>query len=161
MLRLLDVVDQLRAAADRDRVASAMLDFLASIYTRSAFFVSRKGFITSFAARGALAPEALRALSIPVDAPSLLRDVVAECSPYRGLLPSGPLNALLANALGGWPAEIILAPVRIRERVVGVVYADGPKQSVPEGVLEKLAVEAGAAYERILLSAKPASARGA
>src|SRR5262249_15414718 len=154
VMRALHVVDQLRSAQDRDQVGHAMLNFVATLYHRAAFLVIKKGALNCFASRGALPAEALRALTIPLDAPSLLQEVVAECSPWRGALPPGPINTLLANALGGWPSEIILVPVRIRERVIGVIYVDGPRVSVPDGTLEKLAVEAGTAYERILRAHK-------
>jgi hypothetical protein len=150
MLQLLDVVDQVRKARERDVVARSMLDFLQGLYTRTAFFVVKKGSIATFDARGKLSTQALRALTIPIDAPSLLHDVIASRTPYRGPLYSGPVNNLVAHALSEVPAEIVLVPVSVRARVIGVIYADGPKVSVPDGVLDRLAVEAGAAYERIL-----------
>src|SRR5262249_34418958 len=131
MLRLLDVVDQIRAASDRDGVATAMLDFLSDVYTRVAFFVVKKGAVTTWAARGPVQMEALRALAIPLDAPSLLRDVISSRTAHCGPLGTGPVNNLLKVALGQLPEEIVLSPISIRDRVVGVLYSDGPKQSVP------------------------------
>jgi hypothetical protein len=96
----------------------------------------------------------LRALSIPLDAPSLLHDVISSRTAYRGPLYSGKINNLVAAALADVPGEIVLIPVRVRERIIGVIYADGPKVSVPDGVLDRLAMEAGNAYERILREAK-------
>jgi hypothetical protein len=150
MLALLDVVDQVRSAAGRDDVARVVLGFLENSYLRSAFFVIKKGVVATLDARGKLPRDALRALAIPLDAPSLLRDVIASRTPYQGPLWSGPLNNLLAVALGELPAEIILQPVTIRDRVVGVLYADTPQEPIPEGVLARLAMEAGNAYGRIL-----------
>ena len=154
MLQLLDVVDHVRQAHDRDAVARWMLDFLSAIYTRTAFFVVKKGTVATFDARGKLSTDSLRALAIPLDAPSLLHDAIATRTPYRGPLYSGPVNNLVAVALGEVPGEIVLVPVSVRERVIGVIYADGPKLSVPDGVLDRLALEAGQAYERILRDAK-------
>jgi type II secretion system (T2SS) protein E len=154
MLQLLDVVDQVRNAHDRDAVARWMLDFLQMLYTRTAFFVVKKGAIATFDARGQLSTAALRALTIPLDSPSLLHDVIASRTPYRGPLEAGAVNNKIAHALSEVPAELVLVPVNVRARVIGVIYADGPKVSVPDGVLDRLAIEAGAAYERILRSSK-------
>jgi hypothetical protein len=154
MLQLLDVVDQVRKAHDRDAVARWMLDFLQGLYTRTAFFVVKKGAIATFDARGQLSTAALRALTIPLDSPSLLHDVIASRTPYRGPLEAGAVNNKIAHALSEVPAELVLVPVSVRARTIGVIYADGPKVSVPDGVLDRLAIEAGAAYERILRSSK-------
>ena len=154
MLQLLDVVDRVRNARDRDAVARGMLDFLQTIYTRTAFFVVKKGVIATLDARGQLSTAALRALTIPLDSPSLLHDVIASRTPYRGPLEAGAVNNKIAHALSEVPAELVLVPVSVRSRVIGVIYADGPKVSVPDGVLDRLAIEAGAAYERILRTSK-------
>jgi hypothetical protein len=154
ILRLLDVVDRVRAAKDRDGVVQPVLDLLATAYRRNAFFMVKQGVVTSREARGDVQSEALRSLAFPLDTPSLLRDVVSERMPYRGPLWPSPVNNLLAVALGGTPAEIILVPVYIHERVIGVLYADTPTELMPDGVLDRLAFEMGTAYERILRSAK-------
>jgi hypothetical protein len=146
---------RLRSADGRDEVPGAIMEFAATRFRRTAFFVVRRRTVISFAARGELEPGALRQLAIPLDEPSLLREIISQFTSYRGPLPEGPFNQLLGQALGTWPTEIILVPVRIHGRVVGVLYADGPREPLADGVLELLAVEAGAAYERILKAGKP------
>jgi hypothetical protein len=156
-LKLLEAVDRLRVAATHKAVANAVGDFLGGQFKRSVLFAVKKGVVMQQIARGELRVEAVRALAIPLDADSLLREVIGARTAYRGPLGPGAVNELLAAALGVTAPEVILVPVTIRERVVGLIYADGPAEPMPDGVLERLAIETGGAYERILLQTKPTS----
>src|SRR5262249_24444926 len=128
------------------------LDFLGSLFQRVALFVIRKGVMTGWDARGDWQPDRLRTAPIPIDAPSLAREVVVTPTPYRGEPAADVFGQLLRSALVELREQVLLAPLAIRDRVVGILYADSPRESVPDGVLERIAVEAGAAYERIVLT---------
>src|SRR5262249_8189589 len=95
-------------------------------------------------------PEALSALAIPLDAPSLVRDVLAARTPYRGPLPKGAREDPLGLALRGPDVEVVLYPVSIRDRVAALLLAEGAREPIPAGLLERRANEAGGAYERLL-----------
>jgi hypothetical protein len=151
---LAETIRALRQASSRDDVSRGLLDFLAPLYRLSVLFVAKKGALVCWDARGAAVPTALRALAIPLEIPSLLREALSARTSYRGPIGDGPANQLLASVLGGPPAEILLAPMVLHDRALGVIYADSPKTEVPDGMLDRLAFETAAAFER-LLKGKP------
>jgi hypothetical protein len=53
-----------------------------------------------------------------------MRKVVTERQIHFGALGFDPADSVLAAALGGRPERAMIVPVVIRERVVGLLYAD-------------------------------------
>jgi len=146
---------RLRAAAHRDEIAQAVLDYVALMMRRSAFFVMKKSILIGHDARGAeLDPSTVRKVVINVEAPSLFRDVIASRLPYRGPLPETPANRAFAHALGGVSPEVLVMPIAVRDRVIAVLFADGAAMPLPDAALHATVREAGIAYERLILESK-------
>jgi Type II secretion system (T2SS), protein E, N-terminal domain len=146
---------RLRASRDRDEIAAAVLDYVALLMRRGAFFVMKKSILIGHDARGTDIDRAtVRKLVINVEAPSLFRDVIASRLPYRGPLPETPANRAFAHALGGVSTEVLVMPVAVRDRVIAVLFADGAAQPLPDAALHATVREAGLAYERLILEAK-------
>jgi type II secretion system (T2SS) protein E len=146
---------RLRAAHHRDEIAAAVLDYLALLMRRGAFFVMKKSILIGHDARGAdLDPGTVRKLVINVEAPSLFRDVIASRLPYRGPLPETPANRAFAHALGGVSSEVLLMPIAVRDRIIAVLFGDGAAQPLPDAALHATVREAGLAYERLILESK-------
>ncbi len=145
----------LRAARDRDEIAAAVLNYVALLMRRGAFFVMKKSILIGHDARGAdLDPSTVRKLVINVEAPSLFRDVIASRLPYRGPLPETPANRAFAHALGGVSSEVLVMPVAVRDRIIAVLFGDGAAQPLPDAALHATLREAGLAYERLILESK-------
>lgn len=146
---------RLRAATHRDEIATAILDYVALMMRRAAFFVMKKSILIGHDARGTdLDPSTVRKLVINVEAPSLFRDVIASRLPYRGPLPETPANRAFAHALGGVSSEVLVMPIAVRDRVIAVLFADGAAQPLPDAALHATVREAGLAYERLILESK-------
>jgi hypothetical protein len=146
---------RLRAAQHRDEIAAAVLDYIALMMRRGAFFVMKKSILIGHDARGAdLDSSSVRKLVINVEAPSLFRDVIASRLPYRGPLPETPANRAFAHALGGVSTEVLVMPIAVRDRVIAVLFADGAAQPLPDAALHATVREAGLAYERLILEGK-------
>jgi hypothetical protein len=145
---------ELRAARDRDTIARNVLDYFSQLAGRVIFFAVKKSFLAGHDSRGRVDPIAARQLAIPLDAPSLFRDVVASRLPYRGPLPETVGNMGFANAIGGVETDVLLMPIAIRDRIVALLYADHTQQPLPSAALHATTREAGLAYERLILEAK-------
>jgi hypothetical protein len=146
---------QLRAARHRDDIAASVLDYVALLMRRGAFFVMKKSILIGHDARGVdIEPATVRKLVINVEAPSLFRDVIASRLPYRGPLPETPANRAFAHALGGVSTEVLVMPIAVRDRVIAVLFADGAAQPLPDAALHATLREAGLAYERLILESK-------
>jgi hypothetical protein len=146
---------RLRAASHRDEIAAAILDYVALMMRRAAFFVMKKSILIGHDVRGAdIDLATVKKLVINVEAPSLFRDVIASRLPYRGPLPETPANRAFAHALGGVSPEVLLMPVAVRDRVIAVLFADGAAQPLPDAALHATVREAGLGYERLILESK-------
>jgi hypothetical protein len=145
---------ELRSAHDRDEIARAVLGYFSQLAGRVIFFAVKKSLLAGYDARGDVDAGAIRQLAIPLDAPSLFRDVVASRLPYRGPLPETVGNMGFAHAIGGVDTDVLLMPIAIRDRIVALLYADHTHQPLPSAALHATTREAGLAYERLILEAK-------
>jgi hypothetical protein len=154
---LLAPVARLRAAANRDEVVAVLLDYASLLAARVGLFVVQKGQLCCLDGRG---PDhvvvAMKWFTIPVDTPSPFRDVLSSRLPYVGSLQDSAESRAFRNALGSSPGDLLLLPLIVGDRGVGVLYADEihadlGKLSIE---LETLSREAGEAFARIILSGK-------
>jgi hypothetical protein len=99
-------------------------------------------------------PEVIPVSTLRLDRPSTLQDVVGTRLPYRGPMHDDPSRNFLAAVLGSSPPEILLVPVAIRERVVGVLYGEHRHRHTFDDQLALAARAAGMALERILKAKK-------
>ncbi len=166
--RAIDLIRRLDHARDRDEVVNIMVDHLASTHRRAGFFSIRPlsqpaGASLTGVARGAteLALFSMRPAiaSIPsatlrLDRPSTLEDVVGTRLPYRGPMHDDASRTFLAQMLGSCPPEILLVPVAIRERVVGVLFGEHRVRHSFDDQLALAARAAGISLERILAKKK-------
>ncbi len=144
-------LEALRAASGREQVGQVVLDYVSQLTERAIYFVSNKGYLVGFDARGARTDAAsAKKLSVRVDTANIFRDVVSSRLPYRGPLPASSANRALADALGGVAAEILVMPIAIGERTVAVLFADGMVAQLPDSAVQSTMREAGLAYERLL-----------
>jgi GAF domain-containing protein len=76
--------------------------------------------------------------------------VVGTRLPYRGTIPDDPSRQFLATVLIVCPPEILLVPVTVRERVVGVLFAENRTRHTFDDQLAFASRAAGMALERVL-----------
>ena len=126
-----DLGTRLARIAERDQIPPLILGYLARL-PRVVLFRVRKTDIAGWDAGGERATrEAALALSFPLDRPSIFTTVAADVGPYEGALPRGPSEEELVARLGGrWPDQVIVAPVRVKGRVVSLLYVE------PSGIPE-------------------------
>ena len=141
---------EMLSAKDRDGVFDAALRALRRRFARSAVFVARSDAVTGWSGAGERVDiRALRALEIPWEEPSVFLNVRMGQAFYLGPLPPLPRHDALAAALGGWPAECVVQPVRMREKTVAFLYAEcaGAQGATPADLtyLRELAGAAAAA----------------
>lgn len=154
---LLAPVARLRAAADRDEIVTVLLDYASRLAARVGLFVVQKGQLACLDGRG---PDhvvvAMKWFTIPVDTPSPFRDVLESRAPYIGTLGDTAESRAFRSALGSTEKDLLLLPLLVGDRAVGVLYADEIKEDLGKlsRELETLSREAGAAFARIILSAK-------
>ena len=149
-MRSVQLIHALEVAKSRDDVITLMSTHLAQTHRRAGFFSIKGGELALFSMlpKPALIPvDALR-----LDRPSTLQDVVGTRLPYRGPMHDDASRSFLAASLGACPPEILLVPVTVRERVVGVLFGEHRVVHTFDDQLALAARAAGMALERILKS---------
>jgi hypothetical protein len=152
--RAVDVIRRLEHTHSRDDVVDVMIAHLAETHHRAGFFVTRHAVSRDAGELGLFAmkprPVAMPAATLRLDRGSTLQDVVGTRLPYRGPMHDDASRAFLVSVLGACPAEILLVPVTVRERVVGVLFGEHRHRHTFDDQLALAARAAGMALERIL-----------
>jgi hypothetical protein len=145
---MLALIRELEHAEDRDEVVALMITHLGVTHRRTGFFAVRAGEMSLFAMNPR--PNAMPVATLRLDRPSTMQDIVGTRLPYRGPMHDDDSRTFLASVLGAAPAEILLVPVAVRERVVGILFGEHRMLHTFDDQLALAARAAGMALERIL-----------
>jgi hypothetical protein len=153
-VRAIEVIRRLEHTQTRDEIIDVMISYLAETHHRAGFFVTRHPVHGDAGELGVFAitprPVAMRSATLRLDRASTLQDVVGTRLPYRGPMHDDASRAFLTSVLGACPAEILLVPVTVRERVVGMLFGEHRQRHTFDDQLALAARAAGMALERIL-----------
>jgi hypothetical protein len=146
------------AMLDPERVGRIVLAFLGKSYRRAALFQIGKDKVIAWMAQGELDLGRFEKFSISFDQPSVFLNLRQGTTFYVGPMPPMPAHRQLASSWGGeLPRDCVLLPVRMRDRLVAVIYADGAKKGlsgIDLGQLQRLASSTAAALQRCILHKK-------
>jgi hypothetical protein len=145
---VLDLIRTLDHTTDRDQVIAVLIAHLAQSHKRAGFFAVRGGELTLFAVMPRQAK--INSAALRLDRPSTLQDVVGTRLPYRGPMLDEASRSFVATTLGAAPPELLLVPIAVRERVVGVLFGEHRVKHTFDDQLALAARAAGMALERIL-----------
>jgi hypothetical protein len=154
--RAIELIHSLERTQSRDDVVKLMIAHLAETHRRAGFFSLRpttppRPKANELSVFSMQPPPQTQALAtITLDRPSTLQDVVGTRLPYRGPMHDDASRNFLAAVLGACPPEILLVPVAIRERVVGVLFGEHRMRHTFDDQLALAARAAGMALERII-----------
>ncbi len=157
--RLAAAAAALEAAQMRDDVADALLDFCRPYLKRRLIAVLRGQTVVGWRGEGeGVVRDVLRAISIPLDQPSVFMGLAQGQAFWLGPLPPMPHNLDLVLGLGGdAPRECLILPIVLRSKIVCFLYGDNgpdPVRSVPLAELRRLVAKAGVAFQVYLLKSK-------
>ncbi len=149
-------------AADLEAVARLLLAFLARRYRRAALFqVARDRAIGWHAVGEGIDAAAFERFRVGFDQPSIFLNLRQGSGIHMGSLPPMPAHRELAQAWGGeLPRDCVMLPVRLKNRLVTVIYADRAESGAPGlslDELRRLAASTARAYERSILRKKQLS----
>lgn len=100
----------------------------------------------------------VRGISLPLEGPSILREAIARKEAFRGILEETEVNrALMTRLGGGWPSEVVAAPLLVNGRALLIFYGDNLPGNEPIGPVDELEVvllHAGLAMEKNALAKK-------
>ena len=150
----------LAAAGSVEEVNTGILDYCAGKVTRCAVFgLAGNGFKRAAGRGRSLSSGLADNVTIPAGNGHLFDQVLEDGkSFYLGPVPPLPANRDLYSLLGGsLPPAAMILPLRVRSRVVALLYLDNDtdpidKPDIP--TMRRLAVKAGLAFELLLLRRK-------
>jgi len=147
-----EIIAAIGEAADRDAVVALAIDYLRRFASRAAFFTVKRDEIRGFDIVDELGHrDAARSFWIPLAAPSTLRRVAEDRHVYTGSLDRTSADAVLAAALGGRPERVIVAPIALKGKTVGLLMADGFSAAAPPRTrLEHLCEAVAEAFTRFI-----------
>jgi hypothetical protein len=139
---LADVVGDHRPAAFGGETALALLRYAAQVVSRGVLFMVRSDGIAGIGQfglgfNGQPAANRIRNLTIPMEAPSVLAQVIGSRQTYRGPLEKGRWNDQLAERLGGGrPTEVVVIPMIVGDSVSILFYGDNQPDGGSIGPIE-------------------------
>lgn len=159
-------VDELENRQTQADILNSLVNRSAAFAPRVAFFVVKNERATGWRARGlegTVGDDAVRELSMSLDADTVIGEVVRARNTWAGGPGSHAEDHAIYNHFGGEPPQRLVAvPMIAREKVVAVLYADSAGQdadAVNLEALETLARVAGMSVE--LLALRRSSPQGA
>lgn len=149
-----EALDRFEWANTRDEVVEAVLSLCLNYFKRVAFFIVREPWVLGWAGIGEGMERGFAAtLRIPLDRPSVFREVVRDKSVFIGRLGPEEENRRFLKEIGKRLGTSAVFPILVRGRAVNLVYGDGgPGGNVRGDIGELLALvqKAPRAYLRII-----------
>lgn len=150
---------RLLSPEDRDSVGRVLLEFAAPRVRRVLLFKVHREEVASWMAGGEPVDRPrFEAFHARLDLPSVFLTLSSGAALARGVLADLPVHAELAAALPGPPAaDALVLPIRVRGRLVAVLYAEPAATAFePAAVadLQRLCSKAAIAFELFIMRAK-------
>ncbi len=159
ILELADVERLLAGQSNQKSIGQVILRYLGQSFSRCAMFVVKNTHIKGWLQHGeGVDPAEFRAIEIRLDQPSAFLALVKGAEFFLG--PLAPLIAHqeLANCWGGdLPQQCLMMPIRLRGRLISIVYIDNGTRGL-KGIkledLKQLMDKASIAFELCILRRK-------
>lgn len=152
----------LAATHEREQVARLVLGFLTTSYRRAALFQVARDKAIAWVAQGEVDLDKFSRFAVSLDKPSVFLNLRHGQAFHVGALPPMPAHRELAQSWGGeLPRDCVVLPVRLKDRLVAVIYADGAKKGlggIDLAQLQSLAASTSAALQRGILHKKKGEA---
>lgn len=160
---LTSMIEELSGPASGSEITLLVLRFASEVMNRAIIFLVRSEDILGLGqfglqVRDESADEKIREVQIPLNEPSLFREVIAKKSSYKGVLAQEKWHRYFLDQIGGgWPKEVFLTPLLNGSEVIALLYGDNLPHQTPipetEG-LEAFVRVAGFAFGKAKLERK-------
>ena len=125
------MIEELSKPSNGNEITLLILRFASEIMNRAVIFLAPGQDILGLGQSGVVLPgggnpnDRIRNIRIPLTEESVFRSVVEKKLSYKGKLTENHWNRVLVEHLGrGWPAEVYVAPLTDKGRIISVLYGD-------------------------------------
>ena len=150
-------VAELKEVRHRDQVGDLLVRFASRYLDRVCLFAIHRGRAVGWLGRGpGVVVDDVQSAEVGLDSHFRLREVAERGQAWVGPLPAG--DEALTRLFSDPPAvEVVVVPVRVKDRTVAILVGDNPGEptqtvSLPE--LQIVANRAGVAFEILILRTK-------
>jgi len=163
MTLLQDMMQELQDPTASSEIGLLILRFASEILNRSALFIVKQGCAVGLGGFGVEVSGkerkgGVRGITIPLEEPSIMEEIVRLKSVFRGPVVHTPWNVRLMEQLGGQtPPEAVGIPLMASGKVRVILYGDNLPDTGPlpgTQALEIFLSQAGLTLERVLLEKK-------
>jgi hypothetical protein len=143
---LMTMISELTRQSSNSELTLMILRFASELMGRAMVFLVRRDAIVGLGQFGFSQSEGddqerVRSVRIPLDEPSVLKDVVESKRPYKGPFEDNKWHRYLIEQMGNnWPGEAFVAPVVCEGQCIAILYADNIPSK--EGIGETEGLEA-------------------
>lgn len=117
----LDIVKEAFAnVKDKEEIADLLVNETKKIAKRVALFMVKGNNISGWAAKGLN----VQGTEIDINQASAFNTVLVTKTKFRGPILSVPSNEGIIKMLGGAPKDSLIVPISIKDRAIGLLYAD-------------------------------------
>lgn len=151
--RLRKIKEAFTNVHDKEEIIGLLLSETGKIAKRSAVFLLKGDQIAGWKGKGLT----VDSFSMDGKSHSVFFDVVSRKNYYRGPLLKIPGNEPLMKLLGGSPQDAIVIPIQIREKIIGILFADNGNTAVLDASINRintLVTMASLAFELIIIKKK-------
>ena len=154
---------QLRQGGDANQIATLVMKVAHEFFERAILFIVKNDEARGLGGFG-LAPRdetlnlVARQVTIPLDEPSVFRDVSRSRRVFTGPLPQDRWSGHLLGRIGRFQArEVAILPLVAHRETIALLFGDNPESSRPPerlAALEVFVEQAGIALENVFLQRK-------
>lgn len=146
-------LDELARVDTRDEAVHVACQACLMMSRGAAFLALRKGVFRGWDGTGEdVTSASIRSLWVPASNPSILNEVLHTGKVFRGAYGQTAADHLFRAAFGSQGREVVIVPVLIGARMVGVLCANDPVADTE--AIERVAEALGQAFERLIVSQK-------
>jgi hypothetical protein len=150
---------RLLQAENRDQIGEILLQVTERFFQRRLLFIVQRDRIVGWDGSGSgVSRQQVKKALLPMNSLSLFTAVKVGSKPMIGPVADVPANRRLFHDLNmEIPAEVVLLPIRIKERVVAILYGDNagrPVGALDVGLLRRFTLQAAVALEILILRSK-------
>jgi hypothetical protein len=141
---LMTMISELTRQSSHSELTLMILRFASELMSRAMVFLVRRDAIVGLGRFGFNESEEddqerVRSVRIPLDEPSVLKDVVESKLPFKGPLDENKWHQYLVEQMGSeWPGEAFVAPVVCEGQCIALLYADNIPSKASIGETEGL-----------------------
>jgi len=144
---------ELGRVTSRDDVVRVACHACLAAARGAAFLALRKGVFRGWDGAGEEVTSAgIRSLWVPASNPSILNEVLHSGRTFQGAYGQTAADHLFRATFGSQGREVVIVPVMIGSRMVGVLCANDP--IADSSAVERVAEAVGQAFERLIVAQK-------